>query len=348
MRDLHADLLTAQTSGAADPYIRITIGGTNYTSRLIALEHIEEPYRDRAVIILTNSDRHFNDAANDLRGKSLLIGYGYTCAGSTDRYLGDGDNVAMPTLWVKSQSLVSMEGELVCILECEGGWMKLREFIFTVLSTPAYFNQKFTSTDSIYELIEKALAVAGFTLSSESVDDIIQSFYPIFIANPLTYENLANIVYALIRMTKCYLRQIESLGFETVYPQSSDAVKETYYSRKAPYFREYVEKTNLLVPNHIVVFCNRDPDGTWSSNMITGHARDPDQFTDETYTGNYTEIQEFHIAPFISTQADADNRAAAIITRYMSETLSGRLVLPFHDCRVELYDKVEVEETRGK
>ena len=202
MRDLHADLLAAQTSGAADPYIYLNINSTNYTPRLVALEHIEEPYRDRAVIILANSDRHFNDT--DLRGKSFTIGYGYTCSGSTDRYLGEGSNPAMPTLWVKSQSMVSMEGELVCILECEGGWMMLREFICTILSEPAYFNQLFKSTDSVYQLITKAIAVADFTLSSASdiygIDGIILNFFPQFTANPETYETLASIIKRLIYM----------------------------------------------------------------------------------------------------------------------------------------------------
>ena len=46
MRSCQAELVTAQQSGAADPYIYIYINSTDYSSRLLSLEHIEEPYRD--------------------------------------------------------------------------------------------------------------------------------------------------------------------------------------------------------------------------------------------------------------------------------------------------------------
>ncbi len=352
MRAIHADLLTAQQSGAADPYIHIEINDIDYTSRLISLTYKEEPYRDRATIVLANSDRHFNDISNNLNGRSFSIGFGYATS-SGNRYCGDGDGSdGMPTLWVKSQSLVSMEGELVCILDCEGGWVKLREFTFIHTSDPPYFNISFKATDTIYELVDKLLIEAGFTLNSLGSEDdgIIDDFQPIVTVNPLTYENGAYILYNLIKMTKTYIRQVESLAFEIVYPQSSDSIQETYYNNQAPYFKEYVEKIDLLVPNHVVVFCNRDPDGPWDTvdyPLITGHARDQDQFTGETYDGNYEEVIEYHIAPYIGSQVDADNRAEAILSRDEAETLSGRVVLPFHDCRVEMYDKVSIEDIRG-
>ncbi len=345
MRTIHADLLTAQVSGAADPFINLNINSTDYSSRLISLEHIEEPYRDRATIVLANSDNHF-DGVN-LRGKSFTIGYGYTTT-SGDRYLGDGDgNDGISTLWVKSQSLVSMEGELVCLLECEGGWMKLREFNFIVNSDPPYFNIQFTATDTVYAIIKKALEEAGFTLNALGTQDdgIIATYSPIFVANPFTYDSPAAIIYKLLQMTKTYLRQVESLAFEIVYPQEADSVNETYYSDQAPYFREYVEKLNLLVPNSIAVFCNRDdePPNDWDTAehpLVTGTALDQDSID------AYGEVTEYHIAPFISSKTDADNRAAAILERYKAETLAGRLVLPFHDCRVELYDRVKVYDNR--
>ncbi len=350
MRTIHSDLITAQQSGAANPYIYININSTDYSSRLLSLEHIEEPYRDRAVIVLANSDRHFN--SNDLRGKSFSIGYGYNTT-SGNRYTGDGSgSEAMPTLWVKSQSMVSMEGELVCLLECEGGWMKLNEFNFITGGEPPYFNTAFTATDTVFQLIDKALVEAGFTLNALGGEDdgIVNSFHPIFVANPLTYDTPASIIYRLIQMTKTYLRQVESLAYEIIYPQSSDAVKETYYSGQAPYFREYTEKSNLIVPNHIVVYCNRDPLGDWDTPeypLITGEARDADQFTGDTYDGAYTEVIEYHTAPFIGSVSDANDRAEAILQRYKAEALAGRLLLPFNDCRVELYDRVRVEDGRG-
>ena len=76
MRSIHADLKTAQETAASTPYIYIYINGTDYTARLLSLEHIEEPYRDRATLMLENTDRSLDPTAVDLRGKSFSIGYG--------------------------------------------------------------------------------------------------------------------------------------------------------------------------------------------------------------------------------------------------------------------------------
>ena len=359
MRTIHDNLLAAQQSGAANPYIHLSIDGTDYTSRLISLEHIEEPYRDRATIVLANSDWCFDGFENNLCGKSFTIGYGYTDSGDINRYLGDGldegKNPAMPTLWIKTQSMVSKEGQLVCILEAEGGWGKLREFTFVTTSSAPHFNISnlgFTSTETVYVLIQKVLEECGFSLSVDTVDDIIQSFHPVFSANPLgNYESPGYLISErLLPMTKCFLRQVESLGFEVVYPQDSDSIDETYYSDQAPYFKDYVERVCVLIPNHIVVFCNTNPDmsDVPGYDLLVGHAKDPNQFNSEgNYIGSYEEVAEYILAPLISNQIDADNRADAILTRYKAEkTLAGRLVLPFHDCRVELYDKVEIVDSR--
>jgi len=340
MRVIHADLVTAQQSGATDPYIYLSINSTDYSSRLLALEHTEEPYRNQATLILTNSDRHFDSVS--LLGKSFTIGYGYVTS-SGNRYCGDGDGTeAMPTLWVKSQSQVSMEGKLVCILYCEGGWFKLREHRFITTSDPPHFNIEFVSTDTVYQLIEKALTETGFTLSSQSIDDIIQDFLPIFTANPLSFESPASIIYRLIQMTKCHVREVEASNYEVLYPQTSDDMDETYYSDQAPQFKEYVEQVKLLIPNSIVVFCNRDNSGAWSPDtMITGTASDADSIA------AYGEVIEYHTAPYIDNQVDADRRADAILTRLKYEILGGRLLLPYHDARVELYDRVKVWDSRG-
>ena len=57
------------------------------------------------------------------------------------------------------------------------------------------------------------------------------------------------------------------------------------------------------------------------------------------------DIPQVHLAAELTTQADADNRAAAILTRIKAELLGGRLLIP-HDCSVELYDKVQVFDSR--
>jgi len=146
-------------------------------------------------------------------------------------------------------------------------------------------------------------------------------------------------------MTKSYIRQVEGSAFEIVFPQEDDDIDETYYSNISPQFREYREKKNLLVPNFIAVFCNQDLlTGDWNTPehpIITGTYQDDESIAD------YGKVTEYNIAPFIDNQTDADNRAEAILSRYRAETKSGKLVLPFHDCRVEMYDRVSIYDLRG-
>jgi len=145
-------------------------------------------------------------------------------------------------------------------------------------------------------------------------------------------------------MTKSYLRPKPSSTWEAVYPQSGDPINETYYSNKAHYFKEYVEKSILLIPNSIVVLCNQDPSTKeWATEdypLIVGTASDTVQIA------KYTEIVQPFLAGSITDQTDADNRAEAILVRLKGETLGGRLIIP-HDARVELYDRVGISDSRA-
>ena len=209
MRTISAALATAQQSGTADPYINITINSTDYSSRLVSLEHIEEPYRSRATIILANSDRFLD--GTDLRGQKFYIGYGYTSSG-TNYYCGDGTSEATPNLWVISQTIVSMEGKSVCVLECEGSWMKLRgiTLLMTAKGAPApYLNILVNSTDTIMDLMSTILVECGFTLVIGTLDTVIQTFKPSFIINHFEFENAPQVLYRLVVMTRYFLREVE-------------------------------------------------------------------------------------------------------------------------------------------
>lgn len=345
MRTIHADLKTAQESLSNTPYVYIYINSTDYSSRLISLEHVEEPYRDRATIVLDNHDRALDPGTVDLRGKSFAIGYGYNTT-SGNKYTGDGAGTdGVPTLWVKSQCAVSMEGRSVCILECEGMWMKLRELRYLAKGDAPYYRYPFGGVETIKEIIALALTEATMTLNATYGDDsIIHTLKPFFTTNSPPFENLANLIYRLIRMTKCYLRPEASLVYRLIYPASADSVNETYYSDVAPYFKEYTEKRNLLIPNDVKVYWGMNDDGSWDAADIAN----PGSAVDQTAIDSYTTVRHVFLAPDLKNQADANNRAAAILQRYKSETLAGRLILPYHDCSVELYDRVEVDDSRGQ
>ena len=50
-------------------------------------------------------------------------------------------------------------------------------------------------------------------------------------------------------------------------------------------------------------------------------------------------------APMLQTEDEADERASAILRHLQMESVRGMVVIP-HDCRLELYDLVMVQDTR--
>lgn len=115
-------LIDTQNVSGRVPYIKIYINSTDYSSRLLYLEHHEEAYRDRAIIGLSDRDGTLDTL--DLDGQSFEIGYGYdsTAQGGTTT-----DKVDTATLWVKSHQVISLQGERVYQIYAEGMWMRLRE-----------------------------------------------------------------------------------------------------------------------------------------------------------------------------------------------------------------------------
>ena len=342
-------LIDKQNSSGRVPYIRIYINSTDYTSRLEYLEHHEEAYRDRAIIGLNDRDNALD--AVDLDGQEFEIAYGYVTGNAVAEPLGNNDTaeyVYTATLWVKSHQIISHEGERVYQIYAEGMWMRLREQKVIAGVTGAQsglYSNTFAGTYTVYGLIELIIEGAmSWTLNVKpSPDDgILDTFSPTFEVNQMPFEMAAALLYRLIWMTKCYLRAKKTKTFEIVYPQTSNTVDENYYSYQAHWFVEYVEKTILLVPNSIVVLCNQDPSGEWDTPaypIMVGTA------SDDTQIAKYAEIVQPFVAGNIRNQTDADNRAAAILTKLKSEILAGRLVVP-HDARVELYDKVKVVDVR--
>ncbi|KKL51440.1 hypothetical protein LCGC14_2295480, partial [marine sediment metagenome] len=175
-------------------------------------------------------------------------------------------------------------------------------------------------------------------------DGIVDKFKPVFTVNKLPFENAAALLYRLIWMTKEYLRPKTGKTFQCIFPEVDNSIDETYYSYKAHWFTEHTEKSILLIPNNVVVLCNQDPvTGDWNTPSFPLIVSTPTK--DQGQIDRYAEIVEVFLAGSITKQVDADNRAAAIMTKLKSEILGARLVIP-HDARVELYDRVAVEDRR--
>ncbi len=341
-------LIDTQQDATRIPYIKIYINGVDYSARLLYLEHHEEAYRERSVIGLSNRDGTL-DTLNIL-GKVFNIGYGYDSSGNGG---SSTDKVDTAPLWVKSYQIITIAGERVYQIYAEGAWMRLREQkVITNVTGPQAgdathdpYGKTFAASHTVYALLALIIegAMSWDLVDTPPDDGIIDTFQPVFEVNQMPFENAAALIYRLLWMTKVYLRleagsPATTPRFRVIYPQDADSTDETYRSAQANWFVEYVEKPTLLIPNSIVVLCNRDVEGSWDS-LIVGTA------VDQPSIDAYAEIVQSYIDGSITTQANANNRAAAILARLEGEILAGRLIIP-HDARVELYDKPDIIDDR--
>ncbi len=348
-RSVSAAFLTAQQAASNDPYCKLvftskdgnttvdlsTDSGT-YGNRILLIDHTEEVYDDFATIILRNVDR----TIPSVKGYWVEIGYGYTISGSPE-YLGDGTNEpAPPRLWVKHQQTVSAQGKLWKVLELEGMWAKLREQVIRLGDPPLYL--KSYTADPVYSIIAAVLSELGITLNALAEDDgIINSLQPQFEINNQPFEYAAPLLYRLMNMTKSYLKPLDDLEWEIKYPQSTDGIDITFKSGAVPFFYEYMERINTLVPNHFLVYGNEGADALWADYKVS----DSSSGIDQDEIDAYDEIYKIILAGSLKTQTEVNSRADALLARGKFESMAGRLYAP-HDARLELYDRIQIQDTR--
>lgn len=360
MRSVSATLKAAQSSDERTPHIHMVFtsydGNTTYNlstdgdygNRILLIDHREEAYNDWATVTLNNYDRALPE---DLTGYWTEIGYGDTTGAGNE-------SAATPRLWVKRQQDFSMAGKLLMILELEGMWAKLGETLMRLGDPPLYRADWNTGsayeidTGSCYDIINYILTNSvdpAMSLDALAEDDgILDTLEPSFVINASQpFEDAKQIISVLLRMSMSFLRPKSSLAWEVKYPQEDDAIDLSYYSYGTPYFYEYVELNNLVIPNRIYVFANAGDDGRWTD-VITAQADETDS------QGRYGVVPDVDLAPRIDNQTDADNRALAILhrSRYEASSFSGQTVLTGrlviqHDCQMELYDRVGIYDDRG-
>jgi hypothetical protein len=367
MRTLSATLQAAQTALTVTPYVKFKLtsadGGTtyDYSNRILKLEHHEEPYNEYATVVLDNHDRTI---ASDLRGYWVQIAYGYITGVSVADVEGaeSAGNMSTaeysytPRLWVKNQQELSSPGNVKVILELEGMWAMLKEMQYVSSGAgTALFHKDYPENTTTYTIISQLLAMAGLTLDaigdqSDGNIDVVQPSFSInaeeTIGNVFDgWDILATIIYRALVLTKCYLRSKTGLAFKVVYPQTTDTVKETYYSNQQYIFKEYLERKKLLIPNHIKVLWGGYGIPEWSGWLwVSGN--NPGEASDATEIAKYKDITAIELASELLTVGEANTRASTILTRTKAELFSGRLIIR-HDCSVELYDRIAIYDTRG-
>jgi len=163
---------------------------------------------------------------------------------------------------------------------------------------------------------------------------------------PTEYETYGGYLKRLLSLTNCVIRPEPALAFKIIYPQSSDAVDETYYSSNAsghPFYQ--AENTRLvMMPNHIEV---RGIDLTTGEPTVVGDWYDPDHFTTPpTYSGPFMEVLYTHYNQGLTTEAQCDNMASALGRQFKDQIRGARVIVPM-DARVEIGDRISVVDSRG-
>ena len=360
---LSAGLITAQSANSRTPYKKMIFtsydGLTTYDlssdsavygNRHILTDHVEELYNDYAAIALKNLNRDLPD----LKGYWVEVGYGDYVSGSPEYAL-------TARLWVKHQQTVSAGGKLIRILECEGMWAKLRETKLRMGNPPYYIIKNLAAAGTPeylaalnqktpYEIISYILTLIEPAMTLETLvedDGIIDTLVPNFSINEFQqFETAASVIYRLLTMTNCYLKPKAGLVWEVKYPQDSDSTDLTFYNDTTPKFYSFLDRENVQLPNRIYLFANAGTDGLWTD-IIGAQADDTDS------QAIYGIASDTVLAPELTTQADADARATAILNRQsieesslMDSVLAGKLITQ-HNCQVELYDKITVIDGRG-
>ncbi len=169
-----------------------------------------------------------------------------------------------------------------------------------------------------------------------------------------TLPNIAGIDYLFFvyQTAAGALRMVNDLPayykvlFRIIYPNAWTSFHSTYTSDRpdATYhqFKEFEWQDHILLPTHVIVVANRvdKADGTWDETEI--------KLGDYSITpeGGYSPILQYHLAESLATEAAADTRAEVIAKRQWMEEALGR-VLVQHDCGLELYDYIQIEDKRG-
>jgi hypothetical protein len=325
---------------------------TDNTARLLYLKLHEFAYgsgideggtSDVTTIILRDNDR----TVPDLRGcfVDIEIGDVTTAGNETEEY---------PRMWVYRQHLISSPDNTLIQLTLIG-WADILSIehartnnTITNPSLTTIYNKSNTPYEIMAAILHADVSYVPFVLDALDVDDgIIDTFLPYFIINPERgkYESKLPVLARLSYMTMCYMKPLADNHIKIVYPQDSDATDLTIYSDAVPWFYEFNEIKNENLPNSILVLAdNTGMDTTtyaWPAIKYC-YADDTDSYA---RTGFY--INGIYQAPTITDQTDGENRAAAILARMKSESLSQALVIPHH-CGIELYDHLLIKDKRGR
>jgi hypothetical protein len=365
MRTISTELYNAQfydvtRKAGRIPYVSLIFHNKDnsdikdYSDRRLGIEHHENNLGgDYATIKLNNRDH----LVEDINGWWVNIVYGDYFIDVTNHFrtITGQEGRATGRLWVKSFIDYSAAGKKYVVLELADKQLEEKPCLIPQENMVAPYHYVKWTDRTPFWIMAVCLNSAGFGMGALGVND---GFINTFISNAFyinynnyknhtgTYETFKDVIEHALSYTKCYLRKEWEADpdwnerYEVVYPQESDPVDEIYYSSQQPYFTEFYYRKNVVIPNHILTYCNYDDDlGEFSDPLLIGSAVDQDS------SDSYDDVIDLVWCKDITLQADADFAAQSILERKITASKGGRIIVP-HDIRVELWDKVEVQDSR--
>lgn len=173
------------------------------------------------------------------------------------------------------------------------------------------------------------------TLEEDDPDDTIATYKPFINASLGT--RVRYLVRQLLMMSKCGGRLENDDELHLYYLNTGDSAVYTFDSDHAFYVE--VRERAVILPNK-VIFTDNMPDVTGEVGTYFGVAQDDDSVDT---IGEFTTIE---VNQSIGSDAEAENLAKAWIAHRVAENNQGRVVAPM-ECGLELYDMIEVSDTRA-
>lgn len=337
MRVLSGTLETDQKKAGLPALVRIVLTGANtytyYKTRILDINHTEEPYSQRATVTLDNSDKTLT--ALDYKGYSGVISYGITTSA------GDVYSPCAP-LTVIGQQFESSQGRLVCRLELIG----IPNLMAEDRASGSYVPTT-SDADTVKDLIRQIAGDTGVTMmpvfnhcttyniTFDSEDTLIDVYEPQDGFRIYTNGSRLAAIRRLLDFTKCVMRAEDDGKLHILEPTiTSDTYKYEYkllVADEHTFFSKAYRK-RLVIPNYIVCQSNTD---------------DYPQ-----YSGVAEDATSYALVPkrqYINTRLADDDQgkdiATAVLSKYQLHAEMGAADVPMN-CGAEVFDYVKVTDSR--
>lgn len=332
MRDLSATLKAAQQAESIDALVKIVLthGEDSYTydrDRIVDKNHPEEPYSQKAKLVLDNSDGALT--ALDLQGFKGVISYGaITSAGE--------EYSATAPLWVISQQFNSSPGALDCTLSLIGIMNLMAEDKASEKYMPDEEDTKTVKT-LINQILGATLACYSHCTAFEVVwedgyDSLADTYKP-----KDTFRiygggsRLASFRRALDYTGN--VARVEADGKVHIFkPTISGVVYDSEYSLESGHtFFSKAYRKRVVIPGYIVVKSRENDDPQYS-----GYAKDPgyDDLPAELKKRDFKQMR-------LESDNQADDIAEAILSKHQLWSEMGAAVVPMN-VGAEVFDYVKV------